>query len=777
MNRFKILLAIFVTTLSTVVIEILYTRVFSLVYSSQFAFLMISLAMFGYGLSGFYVSQKSFAKDEKSILLLEKIFFAMALSLPVIYKINLTATVDFLKLFSPPSNLLLLILNCAVLIVPFFLAGTALALIFTLYSEQIGKLYFVDLVGAGLGGLAVIPLITGLGPTRTILVLCAMFGLTWFLIGVRKTVARSLAALGMIAVFVVLALFSESVFPIVPKMEKRGYLFHYHNKLIKHSKWSPINKIDVAPQLPDRDIIWIDGGSMESPLFNITQPIAKYAPVQFVHESMPYQLARKGGSAFIIGSAGGYEVFCALTNGFKNVVAVEMDPEICRLVREDYAPFLGHLFTQKGVHLINDEGRSVLRRLDRSFDVIHMINSHNTDALLSGGLSIAETYIYTVESFIDYWNHLNDDGFLAIVHINGERMFSTAMQALRELKIPQPDKKIFVVQHKLGFNYFFLKKGEFTDSDIDTLTRFSQRFAGSLNENDKWEIVHHPYKPQDNLYGRLAGPEYKKVLAESSVNIKPVRDNSPYFNQPNKIGQFTFKNNWISGDYGREFIERNRVYSNSVYLSILGIAILFSLLFIFIPLFKKSRGQKMEHRAILYFFCIGLAYMVTEIILIKVFQLYLGNPAYSISVIIFSLLVSSGIGSLLSQKVERLLKGRALLVLSLIIAALIVLTSLFMFELVYSLIHFSWPVRFLISLLIISMLGLPMGMFFPIGMRFLGNHNPLMIGWAWGANSFATVIASVMAVILATNTNFTVTLFVAAGFYLMAGLVMRRREL
>ncbi len=776
MNRIKILLAIFVTTLSTVVIEILYTRVFSLVYSSQFAFLMICLAMFGYGLSGFYVSQKKFARDESSILKLEKIFLILALSLPVIYKINLTATVDFLNLFSPLSNLLLLVINCAVLVVPFFLAGTALALIFTLYSEQIGKLYFVDLVGGGLGGLVVIPMITSVGPTRTILFFCALFILTWWLISSRKSPLKSTGALLLMATFVVTSFFADSIFPIVPKMEKRGYLFHYHNKMIKHSKWSPINKIDVAPQMPGKDIIWIDGGSMESPLFKITKPINKYAPIQFVHESMPYQLAKKGGSAFIIGSAGGYEVFCALTNGFKNIIAVEMDPEICRLVTEDYAEYLGNLFTQKGVHLINDEGRSVLRRLDRSFDVIHMINSHNTDALLSGGMSIAETYIYTVESFIDYWNHLNENGFLAIVHINGERMFSTAMEALRELKIPEPEKKFFVIQHKLGFNYFFMKKGVFSDRDLDLLTKFANRYSNNLTADDKWEIVHHPFQPQDNLYGKLTGPGYRQVLDESSVNIRPVRDNSPYFNQPNRIGQLRFKNNWITGDYGRKFIERNLVYSNSVYLSILGIALLFSILFIFIPLMRKSRGQKMEHRAIAYFFCIGLAYMITEIILIKVFQLYLGNPAYSISVIIFSLLVSSGIGSLLSQKVENLLKGRVLLILSITVAVLIVLTSMFMFELVYSLIHFSWPVRFLISLLIISMLGLPMGMFFPIGMRFLGNKNPVMIGWAWGGNAFATIIGSVMAVILATNTNFTITLAAAAGCYLLAGLAMKKKE-
>jgi hypothetical protein len=166
-----------------------------------------------------------------------------------------------------------------------------------------------------------------------------------------------------------------------------------------------------------------------------------------------------------------------------------------------------------------------------------------------------------------------------------------------------------------------------------------------------------------------------------------------------------------------------------------------------------------------------MAFISVEIILIKIFQLYLGNPAYSISVIIFSLLVSTGIGSLLSGRINRLLKTNTILVATLMVVALLIVYAIFLFNIIYSLIQFSLFLRFILSLALISILGIPMGLFFPTGLKILGETNKNLIGWAWGANAFATVLGSVMTVIVAINWNFTTTLMLAAGCYLVAGVL------
>jgi len=759
MKKGKILFTIFFITFSTVIIEIMYTRVFSVIYLSSFAFLMISLALFGYGLSGFAMSISKMGKDKNGLKYLENFILGYAVLLPIIYKITLIAKIDFLHLFDPLSNLLLLILNFTVLLIPFFLAGVSLVLIFTHYSEEIGKLYFIDLIGAALGGIMIIPLIINFGPSGIVILLSITLLLLWFLISKTKSRLKTVFFLLLIITFMGMFKYSEKIFPVVPKIVKRDYLDDYTRNRIEYSKWSPINKIDIVHFMKKTKVIWLDGGTQQSYFKKTISNIDELPPIEFLHSSIPYQLAQRG-PALIIGSAGGYEVLCAYTNKFRPIIAVEMDPEICSLAKGSYSEFIGDLFKKRGVFLINDEGRHVLKQLKRKFNVIQMVNSHNSDILLSGGLSISETYIYTVESFKDYWKHLNKNGFLSIVHIFGERMFSTAIQALKELGINDPEKKFFVIQPERGFNLFFMKKGDINSKDIKTL----EKFAGDRR------IVYSPDRQFVNLYYDLAGNKYKEAIARSSVNISPVYDNSPYFNQTNRIGQFSFKNNYLMGHFGRNATKTNLKYSNSVYLSVFLISILFSLLFIYLPL--KLKGIKSQNSGIiLYFFLIGISFITIEIILIKIFELYLGNPAYSISVIIFALLISSGIGSLFSVKINALFGGKTILYISLFIVLTLIFYSFFLFKITYLLIKFGLLSRLLISFLLISVLGIPMGVMFPTGLRSLGKDDKTMIGWAWGANAFATVIGSVMTVIIAINWNFSVALLLAALSYLISGII------
>jgi hypothetical protein len=541
-------------------------------------------------------------------------------------------------------------------------------------------------------------------------------------------------------------------------MVKRDYLKHYKNDMIEYSQWSPINKVDVAPFFKRKKIIWIDAGTMQSWLAKFNGKLHQLGRIQWSNESIPFQLTKRG-SALIIGSAGGYEVLCALSNHFKNVVAVEMDPEICHIVRDEYADYIGNLFQNRRVNLLNEEGRSALKRMDNQFDVIQMVNSHNADALLSGGLSIAETYIYTVESFKDYWKHLKDGGFVYIVHWFGERMFSTAFQALREMEINEPEKKLFVLQSDKGFNFFFMKKGDIDKEEAEIL----QKFAGNRS------IVYSPFEKMDNLYYEMTSPEYKKSIRNSSVNLKPVRDISPYFNQPNKIGQFKFKNIQVRG-MAQNVVKWALTYSNSVYLSILFLSILLPIALILIPLKTSTRGH-VSKNFVFYFFLIGLSFIIVEIIMIKIFQFYLGNPAYSISAIISSLLVSSGIGSLLSKKMRQMVGKNFVLIFSVLLFCVLALYSLFLFKIISSLIHLTLLWRVVITFILIFVPGFLMGIFFPTGIEYLGKKQKSMIGWAWGSNAFATVLGSVMTVIIAINWNFSAALFLAAVFYITAGLI------
>jgi len=764
MNRFKLIFSILVVTFSTMLLEVLMTRVFSVIYLGQFAFLIISLALFGYGLSGVYLSVSKWARKENSLAYLERFLLGFALSIPLVYKFSLTVTVDFLNLFQSWQNLLALALNFIILVVPFFFAGVALALIFASYSQQIGRLYFIDLAGAALGSLAIIPLIPVLGPTRIILILFLLVMMAWLLLASLKPAVKIVGLILSLAIFSGLFRFEALVFPIVPRLveAKRFYNTQLERKRLEYSKWSTIDKIDVAPWpwKPPRKVIWINGGTMQSFIWQFDGNLGNLRPIEWDTASIPYQLTPRG-TAFIIGSAGGYEVLCALSHRYKFIVAVEMDPVICDLLKKEYAQYTGNIFHLDNVRLLADEGRSALKRINKRFDVIQMVNSHNADFLLSGALSVAETYIYTVESFKDYWEHLNENGFISIVHWNPERLFTTALQALKDMGIDQPHKKIFVMQNVShlgddGFGHFFLKKGDLAPRDLEILKGFAE----------KQRIKYSPDRIMDNLYYRLlAKPE--ETIKASAVNISPVYDRSPYFNQPNKIGQFRFKNMWVNG-YAEQIIKYNVVFSNSVYLAILGLAIFFSLLLIYLPL-RRRRSTIAQKPLILYFFLIGVAFIIVEIIFIKIFQLFLGSPAVSISMIIFSLLVSSGVGSLTSESWQRWLKDSKIPLFALLVALILAAYAIWLFPILNAAIGLKFVGRNLFAFMLIFLPGFFMGNFFPYGIKRLGEQNRAAIGWAWGANAFATVLGSILAVIIAINWNFPLLLILSALCYLAAG--------
>src|SRR4030066_1879993 len=203
-NRWKLLFAIFAVTFSTMLVEVLLTRVFSVVYFGQFAFLIISLALFGYGLSGVYLALRKATNQVNQATRLARFLLCFTISLPLAYKATLVFSIDFLRLFNPFSNFLYLVLNFLVLLVPFFFGGVVLALIFSNFSENIGRLYFIDLVGASLGSLALIPLLPRLGPNRILALLFLILALAWFLMaGGRRTFFRFLVS-GVLAVSFVL---------------------------------------------------------------------------------------------------------------------------------------------------------------------------------------------------------------------------------------------------------------------------------------------------------------------------------------------------------------------------------------------------------------------------------------------------------------------------------------------------------------------------------------------------------------------------------------------
>ncbi len=756
LNLFKASLISFIVSLSILTFEIIITRLFSAVYFSSFTFFIVSVALLGIGMSGL-----QFAISKVKRISIYSLLLLFSISIPLAIFLTIKIKIDFLNIFNPATNLINLVLNFFILIIPFFLGGGVLVRLFSQFSDNISKLYFFDLTGAGFGALLTLLLFPILGVVNF-----SIFLSISILIIVQVTdsnMKKKIFSALIVAFFIILSFSQNSLFRIIPKIEKRDYIKDLLKNRIEFSTWSSLNKIDIAPFVfsKNRKVIWLNCGTQQSWLVKTQKSEIGKKKIKWTQASIPYQLTEKD-SAFIIGSAGGFEVLCSVSNGFKRVVAVEMDSELCKLVKGKYSGYIGDLFHRKGVYLINGEGRSMLNRIDKKFNVIQMVNSHPRDTLLSGGLSISETYIYTREAFKDYWNHLKQNGFLSIVHIYGERIFSTALEALRDMNVKNPQKKFFIIQDEKGFNFFFMKKGNILQKDINILAEF----AGNKT------ISFSPDRKKKNIYYEMAYGDFKDTVKRSSVNISPVRDISPYLNQPNKIGQFTFTNNRISG------IAKKKIYSvlkftNYTYISIFLISLLFSLFFIYLPLRRKK--VRADGKIITYFFLIGCGYICIEIVLIKIFQLAIGNPPHSMTFILFTLLISTGTGSLFSKRILKFFRNN-IFYLSLFTSLLLIFFSFSIFPLIYVMFKINFAIRVTISFLLIILIGVPLGVFFPFGIMKLSKIDKNLIGWAWGSNGFATVLGSVAAVIISINFNFPFLLCISAIVYTVAGLILQYRD-
>ena len=774
-KRFEYLAGIFLISLGVLLFEISLTRIFSLVLFSNYAFMIISTALFGFGLSGVMLSIfPNFLEKIKThrILFISSILFALSVlgSFLVINHIPLQMTN-----LKDVKNLTNLGIYYLALIVPFSFAGVIIATLFSLYTKEIPKLYFFDLLGAGIGCLLTVPFFTKFGALGTLYIV-AMAGLLSGIIFTWRT-----SRLTRYSSPFVIALFAF-LFPQWMKIEiqvhdnKRSYKEDQIGKTIEYSKWSSLSKLDIAPgPKPYFKRLWIDGGTNESALISFDGKF-KTDYVNGMNKliiAIPY-LMKKNPDVAIIGSSGGREVLLALNNDPKTVTAIEMDPTICEIDSKTYADYIGNIFKDPRVTLVCDEGRSYIKRSDKKFDIIHQINNFTPIAMASGAINLSESYLLTAEAFNDYLSHLNDDGMLVL---NRHNIFKIVIMARKVLEDLGKDARqhIMVVEgeDKLN-NGFYLKKNPFKPEEIAAIK--------SLAAERNLEVLYAPGMED-------AGSWYTRFLNSSTpsdfyslpgLTLNPPTDNKPFFEHIGSFGKIDTTDpsmplclRWVDE---QKKVKRLMPIEDMILIVIFLEATLFSLAFIFGPLFifsKKGIPSLTELRTLGFFFAIGIAFILIEICLMQNFVLFLGVPVYAISVVLFSLLSSSGIGALVSGAIKTPSSRHIGIVMSVILLLILIMNYCLPYGIQYFLGSSFW-VRVFASMAFIFPLGFIMGMPFPIGMRLLDSAEKRLVPWAWGINGYATVIGTVSAIALARGIGFKMVLLTAAVIYLLGYLSIKK---
>ncbi|MBA7538453.1 hypothetical protein ES705_30728 [subsurface metagenome] len=458
-----------------------------------------------------------------------------------------------------------------------------------------------------------------------------------------------------------------------------------------------------------------------------------------------------------------------------------MNPNVKILLQNNYKDYSGNIYHRKGINILTGEGRSVLKGLDQKFDLIQisLIGSSNT---ASGGFhSISENYLYTVEGFMDFWQHLSEGGKLSITRWlkfpprEVVRLCSISLEALNRMGIERPENHLAVIR-SWATSTLILNKKEVGEEDIKIIKDFCDRrnfdtvYFPGIKEEDA-NINHileqsYYYQEIDQLVNSFKKDELKDFYDSYFFNVSPVTDNQPYFfytlKWQNILKIIKSTGNWQS------LIEWGNLIIFATFLQ----GIIFSIIFIFLPLILKGlpiSKRKAKIPFLLYFASLGLGYMLLEISFIQKFILYLTNPAYSTSIIIFSFLFFSGLGSFYSKRIERnYIRSLKIIILSLCV--ILLLYQVILPHILNTTLKYSLLVRIFITIGLISPLGFLMGMPFPLGIRLVNSINQGkekgLIPWLWATNSFCSIIASVSAVIIALFFGFRVVTTLATLAYL-----------
>jgi hypothetical protein len=463
------------------------------------------------------------------------------------------------------------------------------------------------------------------------------------------------------------------------------------------------------------------------------------------------------------------------------VTAIEINPIIANtIMRNRYADYSLHLYDRPEVHIHVTDGRSYLRSTPENFDVVQMTLVDTWASTAAGAFALSENNLYTVEAFREYFEHLNPDGMIAITRWEFQqprealRVVSVAMQALHSLGVADPAHNFIVASEGAldedGIPVVVLaKKTPFTAEEESAVDSY-------IDGHDELSSLYLPSQPPQNqrnpFTDLIASNDPYRFAQNYAYNVAPVTDNAPFFFFTLKAGQILGKEGLQKG------IDWKVNLGVLVLLLVLAISLVAVLAFLILPLALKGGGQ--SPLPLFYFVAVGLGYILVEIAFIQRLVLFLGHPTYALTVVIFLLMLSSGVGSLFSRHwLPR--TELAWMPLALVIAALTA-NVFFLPHVLASWVGLAFSHRLIVSAFLLIPLGFLMGMPFPTGLRAIAASAPIApnapdqesnaVEWAWALNAAASVLGSVLAIVIAIQFGLNTTLACGALSYFFALLLL-----
>ncbi len=786
---------IFLLCFSTLLLELSLTRVLSVTLWYHFGFLVISTALLGFGASGVTLALWRRLRDgmplDRSLSVLALLF---GMTTVAGFWLQQHIPFDPFSLLSDLSQLWLMPLFLLTVLVPFFFAGLALGLLFTRGSASVNRLYAFDLLGAGLGCGAValaLPLFGGAGAV----VFAAMVATLASLIFGWKEARRVALGAGALAVaFLMLASVAETALPLTITANKRSRAFKP-----TYSAWNTFSRIDLfdIPKSKDHTrpevVLRIDAGTASTSIPNLEPDFHSVAatltkPTDF--DSQVAYLGRKTPRVLIIGSGAGQEVLDAVQYGAGKVTAIEINPIIADVIEHRFKNRWGGLFDRPEVQLVTAEGRSFVRRSHDTYDAIISEHTISNSAIASGALALTENYVLTREAFEDCYDHLSPNGIIFFTRPQNQipRLFATGREVLQAHGVTDLGAHFYAFGGRPGadpqksrFNRFFagflIKKAPFTDDEVRAISAF----LGVDTPKGDVAALYTPLDPQTGtIYQQLLkATDVTTVYANSTDMIAPATDNQPFFNQHTRwssIGWHTIGDLFHQGKMARMALE-DRPVAEVTLIVLLAQTTLIAGILIVLPLlcFKRQDLRAPDRgRMLVYFAGLGLGFIFIEVVFLQHFTLFLGQPIYTFAVVLAGLLVFTGLGAYLSDRLGVAPRARVRFIIPALLM-LLAATAWLTPAIFYAALGLPLFARATLALAVIAPLGIMLGMPFPTGLRLVAAEAPALVPWAWGINGFFTVIGTILASMFAMIFGFFTVLVMAGMCYLLAWLALTWR--
>src|SRR5271165_5333964 len=772
-------LAVALMSFSAMLLELALTRLFSVVLFYHFAFLAISIALLGLGAGAvFAFLRREWLERWSTSELGATLCAANALIILAALEIVLHTSVAMHLDWANFRRLTVLYLAAAV---PFLVTGLMSSIVFARHPARITQLYGADLLGGSLACLALVPLLNFIGGPNTMLfaaVAVALAGVAWASSRARWTPA----VLALLLLVLIAVNFRGRLIDIVyaKGMKRATPLF---------AKWNALSRVEVDEQGWAKAIV-IDADA-STYLMN-TDPHhwdAKYQRDLMSAAPALANVLRPRGDYAIIGPGGGVDVLRAVANGSPSVTGIEINPIIANdIMRDRFADYTYHLYQIPEVHIHVSDGRSFIRDSHGKYDVIQMTLVDTWASTAAGAFAVSENNLYTGEAFREYFEHLKPDGMIAITRWEfaqpreALRVVSQAMEALRQLGVHDSTRNFIVVSDgPLDVDgrpvLVLAKKSPFTEEEQLAVLR---HIKGATPEDTHLNLyvlylpatAEQPGLAHPAFAGLIRGQDARAFSAGYAYNVTPVTDNAPFF-------FFTLKPEQVFRNLNQGGID----WKVNLGIAILGLLLIISIAaviaFLVVPLAFSPQARSGRSVRLLYFIAIGLGYILVEIAFIQRFVLFLGNPTYALTVVIFLMLLSSGVGSLLSRRWFHQPTRVAWAIAIIVIALLVCVFALP--PLLGTLVGLPFVVKLLISAALLIPLGLAMGMPFPSGLRALSysaatdegdSRKRGAVEWAWAMNAASSVLGSVLAMVIAIQFGLNVTLACGAASYLLAMLVL-----